>query len=175
MKPRLIRLFICQIICGYFVLKQVVGPRLVSDAVYSEKGAGTTFNIYLPVSEKEFIQEEEFAEELSKGSETVLLVDDEVMIIDVAGQLLEKLGYKVYTAASGKEAIDIYKKQKDDIGIVILDVIMPGMDGGETYDRLKAINLDYMLLQIPWFPTYIKNDCDQYKRYNYTQLCWGMI
>lgn len=115
-------------------------------AVYSEKGAGTTFNIYLPVSEKEFIQEEEFAEELSKGSETVLLVDDEVMIIDVASQLLEKLGYKVYTAASGKEAIDIYKKQKDDIGIVILDVIMPGMDGGETYDRLKAINSDVKVL-----------------------------
>ncbi len=115
-------------------------------AVYSEIGAGTTFNIYLPVSEKEFIQEEEFAEELSKGSETVLLVDDEVMIIDVAGQLLEKLGYKVYTAASGQEAIDIYKKQKDDIGIVILDVIMPGMDGGETYDRLKTINLDVKVL-----------------------------
>ena len=114
--------------------------------VYSEKGAGTTFNIYLPVSEKEFLQEEEFAEELSKGSETVLLVDDEVMIIDVAGQLLEKLGYKVYTAASGKEAIDIYKKHRDDIGIVILDVIMPGMDGGETYDRLKAINLDVNVL-----------------------------
>lgn len=115
-------------------------------AVYSEKEAGTTFNIYLPVSEKEFIQEEEFAEELSKGSETVLLVDDEVMIIDVASQLLEKLGYKVYTAASGKEAIDIYKKQKDDIGIVILDVIMPGMNGGETYDRLKAINSDVNVL-----------------------------
>ncbi len=114
--------------------------------LYSEKGAGTTFNIYLPVSEKEFIQEEEFAEELSKGSETVLLVDDEVMIIDVASQLLEKLGYKVYTAASGQEAIDIYKKQADDIGIVILDVIMPGMDGGETYDRLKAINLDVNVL-----------------------------
>lgn len=115
-------------------------------AAYSEKGAGTTFNIYLPVSGKEFIQEEEFAEELSKGSETVLLVDDEVMIIDVASQLLEKLGYKVYTAASGKEAIDIYKKQKDDIGIVILDVIMPGMNGGETYDRLKAINSDVNVL-----------------------------
>jgi two-component system cell cycle sensor histidine kinase/response regulator CckA len=115
-------------------------------AVYSEKSAGTTFNIYLPVSEKEFIQEEEFAEELSKGSETVLLVDDEVMIIDVASQLLEKLGYKVFTAASGKEAIDIYKKHTNDIGIVILDVIMPGMDGGETYDRLKAINLDVNVL-----------------------------
>jgi len=114
--------------------------------VYSEKGEGTTFNIYLPVSEKEFIKEEDFAEELSKGSETVLLVDDEEMIIDVGGQLLDKLGYEVYTAGSGKEAIEIYKKNRDNIHIVILDVIMPGMNGGETFDRLKALDADVNVL-----------------------------
>ena len=114
--------------------------------VYSEKGKGTTFSVYLPVSEKVFIKEEEFAQELSKGSETVLLVDDEQMIIDVGSQLLEKLGYKVYTAASGEEALEIYKGNKDDIDIVLLDVIMPGMHGGETYDRLKALNADVRVL-----------------------------
>ncbi|MBL7180086.1 MAG: response regulator [Desulfobacterales bacterium] len=114
--------------------------------VYSEKGKGTTFSVYLPVSEKVFIKEEEFAEELSKGSETVLLVDDEQMIIDVGSQLLEKLGYKVYSAESGKAALKIYKENKDDIDIVILDVIMPGMNGGETYDRLKALNVDVKVL-----------------------------
>jgi CheY-like chemotaxis protein len=114
--------------------------------VYSEKGEGSTFNIYLPVSEKEFIREEDFAEELSKGSETVLLVDDQEMIIDVGSQLLDKLGYGVYTAESGQEAIEIYKENKDDIRIIILDVIMPGMNGGETYDRLKAIDPDVKVL-----------------------------
>ena len=114
---------------------------------YSEKGAGTTFNIYLPVSVKEFVQEEEFAEQLSQGSETVLLVDDEDMIVDVGRQMLEKLGYKVLTAKNGKEGIEIYRKNKEKIDIVILDVIMPGLSGGETYDRLKKIdhNVDVLL------------------------------
>ena len=114
---------------------------------YSEKGTGTTFNIYLPISAKEFIQEEEFAEQLSQGSETVLLIDDEEMIVDVGRQMLEKLGYKVLTAKNGKEAIEIYQKNKEKVDIVILDVIMPGLSGGETYDRLKKIdhNVDVLL------------------------------
>jgi len=114
---------------------------------YSEKGAGTTLNIYLPISAREFIQEEEFAEQLSQGSETVLLIDDEEMIVDVGRQMLEKLGYKVWTAPNGKEGIEIYRKNKENIDIVILDVIMPGLNGGETYDRLKEIdhNADVLL------------------------------
>jgi len=114
--------------------------------VHSEKGEGTTFNIQLPISEKEFVQEIEFAEVLSKGSETVLLVDDEEMIIDVGRQMLAKLGYEVLTAKDGKEALEIYKKNKDKIDIVILDVIMPGMSGGETYDELKKNNFDVKVL-----------------------------
>jgi len=114
---------------------------------YSEKGAGTTLNIYLPISAREFIQEEEFAEQLSQGSETVLLIDDEEMIVDVGRQMLEKLGYKVLTAKNGKKGIEIYRKNKGKIDIVILDVIMPGLSGGETYDRLKEIdhNVDVLL------------------------------
>jgi CheY-like chemotaxis protein len=114
---------------------------------YSEKGAGTTFNIYLPISAQEFIQELEFAEQLSPGSETVLLVDDEEMIIDVGREMLAKLGYKVLTAQSGREAIEIYRQNKKKIDIVILDVIMPGLHGGETYDQLKTIdpNVDVLL------------------------------
>ncbi len=104
---------------------------------YSEKGAGTTFNIYLPISSNEFIQEQEFAEQLAQGAETVLLVDDEEMIVDVGQQMLEKLGYKVLTAKNGEEAIEIYQSNQEKIDIVILDVIMPGLSGGETYDRLK--------------------------------------
>jgi len=81
-----------------------------------------------------------------KGSETVLLVDDEDMIIDVGKPILEQMGYNVLTATSGKEAIDIYEKNKQEIGIVILDMIMPGMGGGDTYDRLKELNPDIKVL-----------------------------
>jgi len=75
-----------------------------------------------------------------KGAETLLLVDDEDMIIDACEQLLEEMGYKVLIAKGGKDAIKVYKKNKDEIDMVILDMIMPDMGGGETYDKLKEIN-----------------------------------
>ncbi|GAG11932.1 unnamed protein product, partial [marine sediment metagenome] len=108
--------------------------------VESKKGQGTTFEIYLPATEKEVIKEKELPVELIKGEETVLLVDDEDMIIDVGEQMLKTLGYNVLTAGSGKEAIELYKKNRDKIDMVLLDMIMPGVGGGETYDRMKEIN-----------------------------------
>ena len=117
--------------------------------VYSEKGEGTTFNIYLPASEKEIIKEEESIKELIKGTETILLVDDEDMILDIGEELLKRMGYRVLIAKSGKEAIECYnahKGAKDAIDIVILDMIMPEMGGGKTYDRLKEINADIKVL-----------------------------
>ena len=108
--------------------------------VYSEKGHGSTFNIYLPASEKEVIEEKKPAGDTLRGSETVLFVDDEDMIIEIAEDLFEQLGYKVLIARSGKEAIEIYEENKERIDIVILDMIMPDMSGGETYDRMKDIN-----------------------------------
>ena len=108
--------------------------------VYSEKEEGTTFNIYLPASEKKVIEEKELSKGVLRGSEAVLLVDDEDMIVDVGEQLLQKLGYEVLIARSGKEATEIYEKNKDKIDIVILDMIMPDMSGGDTFDRLRKIN-----------------------------------
>jgi len=108
--------------------------------VYSEKGEGTTFDIYLPASEKEVLKDKKLIEELLKGDETVLLVDDEDMIIDVGERLLGKLGYNVLIARSGKDAIKIYKAKKDYIDMVILDIIMQDMNGGDIYDKLKEIN-----------------------------------
>jgi signal transduction histidine kinase/ActR/RegA family two-component response regulator len=108
--------------------------------VYSEKGHGTTFNIYLPASEKEVIEEKKSTEDILRGSETVLFVDDEDMIIEIAEELFEQLGYKVLTARSGREAIETYEKNKERIDIVILDMVMPDMSGGETYDRMKDID-----------------------------------
>ena len=83
---------------------------------------------------------------LSLTSETVLFIDDEEIIIEVGQELLETLGYTVLIAKSGKEGIDIYIKSKDQIDMVILDMIMPGIGGNETYDRLKEINPDIKAL-----------------------------
>ena len=108
--------------------------------VHSEKGHGSIFNIYLPASPKKVIEEEELTGDILKGSETVLLVDDEDMIIEVAEQLLKHLGYRVLMAGSGKEAIKIYQEESQHIDMVILDMVMPEMGGGETYDALKMLN-----------------------------------
>ena len=107
---------------------------------YSEKGHGATFNIYLPASLKEVIEEKKPVGETLGGSEIVLFVDDEAMIIEIGEELLKRLGYKVFIAGGGKEAIEIYEANKNRIDIVILDMIMPDMNGGEAYDRMKDIN-----------------------------------
>ena len=77
---------------------------------------------------------------MGNEAETVLLVDDEEIVIGVGKQMLEKLGFSVLTASSGKEALDIYKVNKDRIGLIVLDMIMPGMGAGDTYDELQAID-----------------------------------
>jgi len=114
--------------------------------VDSKKGHGTTFDIYLPACEKQGTKEKESATEVVKGEETVLLVDDEDMIVDVCRAILKALGYKVLIARNGKDAVDLYQAHKDTIDMVILDMIMPHMGGGETYDRVKEINRNIKVL-----------------------------
>jgi two-component system, cell cycle sensor histidine kinase and response regulator CckA len=108
--------------------------------VYSQVGHGTTFNIYLPASKKARKSPPKLPEELMKGDETILLIDDEEIIINVGKEILETLGYKVITALGGREAIDVYKARQDEVDLVILDMIMPDLEGGKTFDALKEID-----------------------------------
>ncbi|MBI4633560.1 MAG: response regulator [Deltaproteobacteria bacterium] len=114
--------------------------------VSSQLEKGTIFDIYIPSTVKEVIEEEAPSCDITKGHETILLVDDEEAIINVTRDILEMLGYKVITASSGQEAIDTYSAKKDSLDLVILDMIMPGMGGGETFDRLKEINPDIKVI-----------------------------
>jgi len=109
--------------------------------VYSQKGYGTTFNIYLPASDK--AKEKEFASpaHVERGSETILIVDDDPANIDVISQMLVSLGYTVISACGGMQAVEVYR-DRGDIDLVILDMIMPGLSGGETFDQMKKINPD---------------------------------
>ena len=108
--------------------------------VESKKGHGTTFSIYLPASEKRVQKAVKSAEQFIEGTGTVLLVDDEEVILEVGKDLLEAMGYRVLIARDGKEAIEVYRKNSDVIDIVVLDMVMPNMGGGEAYYRLKEIN-----------------------------------
>ncbi|MCE5265255.1 MAG: PAS domain S-box protein [Deltaproteobacteria bacterium] len=108
--------------------------------VESEKGKGTTFHICLPASHGEVSAVAPAREVLEKGQGTILLVDDEEGIVSVSRELLTHLGYQVLTAKSGSEALDLYREKGATIDLVILDMIMPGMSGGETFDLLKQLN-----------------------------------
>jgi PAS domain S-box-containing protein len=116
--------------------------------VYSEMGHGTTFNIYLPVSDTEEVTAEEIRADMVKGNETVLLVDDEEGPIMVEELMLKELGYRVIPARSGKEAIELYQKHNNSFDLVALDMIMPEMSGKETYARLKEIDPDVKVLLV---------------------------
>ncbi len=114
--------------------------------VTSEPGQGSTFDIYLPASEKAIVKEQTAATEILTGTETVLLVDDEQVVLEVTRELLESLGYRVYAVGGGQEAIAVYMEKRKEIDLVILDMIMPGISGGETFDRLKEINPNIRVL-----------------------------
>jgi PAS domain S-box-containing protein len=107
--------------------------------VDSRPGQGTTFHIFLPVSAKAAVAEATREDAILRGSGTVLLVDDEDGIRMVAGRILQQLGYQILTAASGIQALEIYRRERDRIDLVILDMLMPGMGGAETFQELKGI------------------------------------
>lgn len=71
---------------------------------------------------------------------TILLVDDEKMVLDIGLQMLKRLGYNVLGAQDGKEAVQLFQQNSDDIDIVILDMVMPDLGGGETVQEIRKIN-----------------------------------
>jgi len=121
---------------AYGIIKNHGGMIKVS----SKLGVGTTFDIYLPASE-EAIQAEPVPsfQPILKGTETVLLVDDEPKVLDICERFLKSLGYSVLTATNGFQALETYEKNKAIIDAVVIDMIMPGMNGKELFTRLRAI------------------------------------
>ncbi len=115
--------------------------------VWSSPNVGSSFSIILPLAEPiENADMPSHQEKLILGNEFVLLVDDEERILTVGREICKALGYKVITADSGREALAIYAEKKDEINLVVLDMIMPEMNGLETFMGLKKLNPDIKVL-----------------------------
>jgi PAS domain S-box-containing protein len=107
----------------------------------SKPNIGTTFRIYFPAREQEVEFEKAIeANMLQGGNETILMVDDEEFIRELGEQTLTAFGYKVVTAVDGETAVEIYRREKKRIDLVILDLIMPGMGGKRTLEELLKID-----------------------------------
>ncbi len=117
--------------------------------VESELNKGTKFSIYLPSSKLSAelikIKEDEVAAPIGK-SETILIVDDELMILEVARETLESNQYNVITASSGREAITICQNSANKINAVLLDMMMPGIDGLETKNAIRQTNPSALII-----------------------------
>jgi len=109
---------------------------------YSEEGEGTTFKIYFPVMETEtgVFQHEEKIMDIKGGNETLLIVDDEEDLREVGREMMTKFGYTALTAPDGEGALKIYRKRKNEIDLIIMDLIMPGMGGKKCLEEILKID-----------------------------------
>lgn len=121
--------------------------------VHSEPGAGTTFEIYLPRSQDEPVKEEKEQLRAPAGSGTILVVEDEEMLLQVTTTQLEEMGYAVIKAATPQEAIALYLDHAQQIQLVLTDVIMPEMSGTEMAERLRSTTPDLKVLFMSGYST----------------------
>ena len=126
---------------GLSVVYGIIKKHSGNVTVYSEPGKGTTFCIYFAPSEGQ-VQFEAVKKDAThrKGSGTILIIDDEEMLLDINASCLRELGYTVITAVDGDDGLRIYREAWGSIDIVLLDMMMPRMNGSETFARLRKIN-----------------------------------
>ncbi|MBN2711493.1 MAG: transporter substrate-binding domain-containing protein [Planctomycetes bacterium] len=114
--------------------------------VNSEEGSGTSFQILFPLTDKDARKKSERILQAVSGTGRILLVDDEAVMRDTAKVLLEDLGYEVILAENGKHAVDVFEKSPSSIDLVILDMVMPEMNGRDCFRVLKSIKPDQRIV-----------------------------
>lgn len=110
--------------------------------VRSMLGKGSTFDTYLPATDEKPKLKTQRVDTIKTGSETILLVDDEDYILEVGRLMLEGLGYTLITANSGRAGVDVFKDQYEKIDLVILDLVMPDLDGESVFREIRKIDKD---------------------------------
>jgi PAS domain S-box-containing protein len=122
--------------------------------VEGEISKGTTFKIYLPLTEsKEADKKPEGLPLLKKGTETILIAEDDIYVREFIKEILTEYGYKVLEAIDGKDAIRIFNAHMDTIQLIMLDVVMPKMDGKEVYNEIKKASPDTKVIFMSGYAT----------------------
>jgi CheY-like chemotaxis protein len=116
--------------------------------VDSETGKGTTVHLLIPTLKKDTVPLSEDHTPLSSidGHETVLVVEDEPIVMDVSREMLERLGYKVLEARTGKEAIEKVTARGENLHLVLLDVKLPDMEGGRIFEKIRTLYPDLKVI-----------------------------
>jgi CheY-like chemotaxis protein len=107
-------------------------------AVSSQEGAGTSVRVYLP-AERKIARDSSLDSTNLNGDETILMVDDEDLLLTMGQTVLSAFGYKVLTANSGQKALEIFSQSKASIDLVITDLVMPAMSGRELVEHIQQL------------------------------------
>ena len=130
-----------------------------SVAVSSQPGSGTTVRVYLP-ADKKLIRDTTLDNASLKGDQTVLIVDDEDLLLTMGHAILSSFGYKVLTANSGQKALEILAKDDPAVDLLITDLVMPSMSGRELVDQARQLRPDLRVLCTSGYVFHGKNNED---------------
>ncbi|HQA53722.1 MAG TPA: ATP-binding protein, partial [Spirochaetota bacterium] len=139
---------------GLSIVYGIISQNKGHISVYSEKGKGTTFRIFLPIIAGEKKSESNSSKETSikGGSETILLAEDNETLREINSKVLKSYGYTVISAEDGEEAITEFRRNKDIVDLIILDIIMPKKNGREVFDEAKQLKPDIKVLFTSGYP-----------------------
>ena len=139
---------------GLSIIYGIISQNKGHISVYSEKGKGTTFRIFLPLITAEKKSESSSLKEISinGGTETILLAEDNETLREINSKVLKNYGYTVISAEDGEEAITEFRKKKDKIDLIILDIIMPKKNGREVFDEARSLKPDIKVLFTSGYP-----------------------
>jgi CheY-like chemotaxis protein len=131
---------------GLAVVLGIVKSHSGALLVDSKPGKGATFSIFFPLSKEKLMVESETTEELPTGHETILFVDDEISLVEMVGEMLERLGYHVETAMTPGNALELFNSNPGHFDLVITDMTMPQMTGVKLSEKLKDIRSDIPII-----------------------------